>query len=72
MLDASDEGDFNILIMKFNRKGKFIAVEFDSYYDVPLFVEYHMLYTYKNVRWAIMDYDKFWALNKDFVQLACT
>jgi hypothetical protein len=72
LLDASDDGDFNILIMKFNRKGKFVAVEFDQYYDHPLFVEYHMLYTYKERRWAIMDYDKFWDLNKDFVSLACS
>jgi hypothetical protein len=70
-MDASDTGDFNILIMKFNRKGKYVAVEFDSYYDHPLFVEYHMLYQYKDIRWAIMDYDRFWTLNKDFVELAC-
>jgi hypothetical protein len=57
--------------MKFNRKGKFVAIEFDQYYEHPLFVEYHMLYQYKDVRWAIMDYDRFWSLNKDFVALAC-
>jgi hypothetical protein len=71
LLDASDDGDFNILIMKFNRKGKFVVVEFDQYYELPLYVEYHMLYTYKERRWAIMDYDKFWKLNKDFVSIAC-
>jgi len=71
LLDVADEGDFNILFMKFNRKGKFVALQFDQYYDVPLFVEYHMLYQYKDIRWAIMDYDRFWALNKDFVALAC-
>ena len=71
LLDVADSGDFNILFMKFNRKGKFVAVEFDNYYDLPLFVEYHMLYQYKDKRWAIMDYDRFWKLNKDFVALAC-
>ena len=58
--------------MKFNRKGKYVAVEFDQYYDVPLFVENHMLYTYKDIRWAIMEYEKFWQLNKDMVSLACS
>jgi len=72
LMDVADEGDFNILFMKFNRKGKFIALEFDQHYDVPLFVEYHMLYQYKDTRWAIMDYDRFWSLNKDFVALACS
>lgn len=57
--------------MKFNRKGKFVAVEFDSYYDMPLFVEYHMLYQYKDVRWAIMEYDRFWKLNSEFVRISC-
>ena len=72
LMDVADEGDFNILFMKFNRKGKFVALEFDQHYEVPLFVEYHMLYQYKDIRWAIMDYDRFWALNKDFVALACS
>jgi hypothetical protein len=71
LMDVADEGDFNILFMKFTRIGKFVALEFDQHYDVPLFVEYHMLYQYKDIRWAIMDYDRFWKLNKDFVALAC-
>jgi hypothetical protein len=71
LLEAADDQDFNILIMKFNRKGKFVAVQFDQYYEVPLFVEYHMLYQYRDYRWAIMDYDRFWTLNKDFVAIAC-
>jgi len=71
LLEVADDNDFNILIMKFNRKGKFVAVEFDSYYDMPLFVEYHMLYQYKDVRWAIMEYDRFWKLNSEFVRISC-
>ena len=71
LLDVADSGDFNILFMKFNRKGKFVVVNFDEPHEHPLFVEYHMLYTYRNIRWAIMDYDRFWNLNKDFVALAC-
>ena len=71
LIDVADEDDFNILIMKFNRKGKFIAIEFDRNSDVPLFVEYHMLYQYKDVRWAIMDYDRFWKLNSEWVRINC-
>ena len=72
MLDVADEGDFNILLMKFTRIGKFVALEFDTHHEHPLFVEYHMLYEYKAKRWVIMDYDRFWKLNKDFVAVACT
>lgn len=69
---VADSGDFNILIMKFNRKGKFVAVEFDADTDVPLFVERHFLYQHETLgRWAIMDYDRFWQLNKDYVALSC-
>ena len=58
--------------MKFTRIGKFVAVEFDVNHDHPLFVEYHMLYEYNGKRWAIMDYDRFWKLNKDYVSVACS
>ena len=69
---VADEGDFNIIFMKFNRKGKFIAVEFDKNTDLPLFVERHFLYdSAKWGRWAVMDYDKFWTLNRDMVRVAC-
>ena len=72
LMDVSDINDFNILIMKFNRKGKFVAVEFDKNTDEPLFVEKYFLYdSEKHGRWAIMDYDKFWELNKDFVAVNC-
>lgn len=68
LMSVADQNDYNILIMKFNRKGKFVAVEFDRHTDEPLFVERHFLYqSEKHGRWAIMDYDNFWALNKDTV-----
>lgn len=68
LMTVADASDFNILIMKFNRKGKFVAVEFDKNRDEPLFVERHFLYNSpKWGRWAIMDYDKFFELNKDYV-----
>lgn len=72
LMDVADPGDFNILIMKFNRKGKFVAVEFDVRRDEALFVEREFIYeTEKYGRWAIMDYDKFFELNKDNVKTWC-
>jgi hypothetical protein len=73
LMSAADTDDFNILIMKFNRKGKYVMVEFDHPRDLPIFVDRHMLYeSSKHGRWAIMEYDKFWELNKDMVKVACS
>ena len=71
LMDAADPDDFNILIMKFNRKGKFVAIQFDHPSDLPIFVERHFLYENKHGRWAIMEYDRYWQLNKDMVRVAC-
>jgi hypothetical protein len=72
LMDVADPGDFNILIMKFNRKGKFVAVEFDVRRDEALYVEREFIYTTEKYgRWTIMDYDKFWELNKDNVKTWC-
>ena len=68
LMAVADPHDFNVLFMKFTRKGKFVAVEFDKNRDEPLFVERHFLYdSSKWGRWAIMDYDRFFKLNKDYV-----
>ena len=71
LMSAADPDDFNILIMKFNRKGKFVAVQFDHPSDLPIFVERHFLYENKHGRWAFMEYDRYWQLNKDMVRIAC-
>jgi hypothetical protein len=71
LMTVADPNDFNILIMKFNRKGKFVAVEFDKNRDEPLFVERHFIYeSVKWGRWVIMDYTKFFELNKDYVAIS--
>lgn len=70
LMSVADPEDYNILIMKFNRKGKFVAVEFDKHSDMPLFVERYFLYdSVKYGRWALMDYDRFWELNRDYVAI---
>lgn len=66
---SADAGDVNLLIMKFNRKGKFVAFNFDEPRDYPLFVDRHFLYQSENLgTWAIMAFDTFWQLNKDSIK----
>jgi hypothetical protein len=64
--DAADPGDFNILIMKFNRKGKFIAVA-HPWADIEN-QNYSIYRSQKYGIWYIVDYDLFWQHNKDRVQ----
>ena len=66
---SADAGDVNLLIMKFNRKGKFVAFNFDEPRDYPLFVDRHFLYQSETLgTWAFMSFDKFWQLNKDGIR----
>jgi hypothetical protein len=70
-LDAADDGDFNIIFMKFNRKGKFVAVQAQPTTS-PLIYTRHFNYT-SGLRghWMIMDHDMFWELNSDPVKQLC-
>jgi len=68
--EAVDEGDFNLLIMKFNRKGRFVMFEKEASigkigYEVHLISSYHYAY-YKD--WIMMDFDTFWVANKSIVK----
>jgi hypothetical protein len=60
LLDAADDGDFNILIMKFNHKGKYIATNASLDLAATRYVDYHST---KYGSWRIVDYDDFWLLN---------
>ena len=69
LMDSADTGDVNLLIMKFNRKGKFVAFNFDEARDYPIFVERHFLYTHGTLgTWAFMAFEPFWQLNKDSIR----
>lgn len=78
LLDVADEGDFNILFMKFNRKGKFIAVEsrhqWDQTQNLPYF-HYYYVDTKSNpnaaTSWLIFDFDQFMMINADQVKKLC-
>jgi hypothetical protein len=68
--DAADEGDFNLIIMKFNRRGRFVMFEKEASirnagHDRHLVTSYQYAY-YKD--WIMMDFDQFWFANKDLVR----
>ena len=67
-LDVADPGDFNVLFMKFNRKGTFVAVPTRYALQLVKHIEYNSI---KNDCWAIMDHDTFWKLNSDTVKQLC-
>jgi len=68
LLDVADEGDFNILIMKFNNKGKYIVTQASNYPPLAnsLGIQYH--YTPDNSHWHFSSFDNFWLINKDPVK----
>lgn len=70
-MDVADEGDFSILFMKFNRKGKFIA--YQNHRDYPNFtLSKHFNYnSIKYGTWTIMDLESFFDLNSEMVRTIC-
>jgi len=68
LIQASDTGDFNILIMKFNRKGKYVAVQ--HHWAQHTGTNYTIYHSKKLGTWYIQDYDTFWQSNADNVKLA--
>lgn len=66
MMDVAEEGDVNILFMKFNRKGKFVVVQSDKTWVTDQFT----YYTSKaHGDWIIIDFDHFFKHNKDIFKL---
>ncbi len=61
---ASDIGDINLIILKFNNKGKFVMFE----------KKINLISNEKSVLyddWFFMDFDLFWGLNKDKLKILC-
>ena len=71
MMDVADPGDFNILLMKFNRKGEFVAVSADSNIVLDSTQSYSSYSSVKHGKWLIVGFDQFWALNKNLVKALC-
>jgi hypothetical protein len=71
-MDAADEGDFNILFMKFNRKGKYVAVQAQPNHTRLLFTRHFNYGSRNHGHWFIMDMDLFFELNSVAVQELCS
>lgn len=68
-LDVADKGDFNIIMMKFNRKGSYIA--FEQKHLKKFFIKRYVTYFSKYGDWVFTDYDTFWANNHEEVKTLC-
>jgi|VirMetMinimDraft_7_1064189.scaffolds.fasta_scaffold49680_2 hypothetical protein len=70
-MDVADQGDFNIMFMKFNRKGTYIAVQAQPNHTSLIFTRHFNYASLHHGHWFIMDHDLFWELNADHVKLLC-
>jgi hypothetical protein len=69
-MDVADTGDVNILFMKFNRKGTFVAVHHPDTKSLTL-VNHFVYQSPKHGPWAIMEYEQFWDNNTAAVRELC-
>lgn len=66
--DTCDETDVNLLTMKFNRKGSFIAFEAKWLPQIKLGDNF-LRYNHKKYGpWYIMEFNSFWELNNDAIK----
>ena len=70
LMTSADAQDFNLLAMKFNRKGAYVAYEATN---VPIidtgtnYIRYHDTKT-NHGPWIIQEFESFWQLNKDAIK----
>lgn len=67
-LDVADDGDFSIIMMKFNRKGTYVVVRPNEQLTFKNKFDYT---SSKHGSWIIMDHDEFWNLNSSQVKELC-
>ena len=70
LLEVANEGDFNVLIMKFNRKGSFIAIQ-----PTPSLTINSNHFTYNSPShgtWIIQDFESFWTNNRTHIEELAT
>lgn len=66
LMDVAEKDDMNILFMKFNRKGKFVAVQTKLTWVTDQF----LYYSSKDLGdWIIIEYDHFFKHNKDLLRV---
>jgi hypothetical protein len=70
LLDVEDEGDLNILFMKFNRKGQYVAVQDKLVWNAENYVFYS---SKKWGDWIITEFTNFFNSNTELVKsYSCT
>jgi hypothetical protein len=69
LLTAGEKGDINILLMKFNRKGRFVAVQTGYPWSKSNYFTY---ISEKYGKWFIMEWDSFWNTNAALVESIAT
>jgi hypothetical protein len=70
LLDVADPGDFNILFMKFNRKGEFVATQ-HPWVDITNIGNYSIYKSPKFGIWYIQGFTQFFEHNADKMRLVC-
>ncbi len=65
MMDVAGADDVNVLIMKFNRKGKFVAVQSSLTWVTDNFTYYS---SKSQGDWIIIEFEQFFKLNRDLLK----
>lgn len=70
-VDASDEGDLNIIFMKFNRIGIYVGIHLPigKVFDIKRFIDYN---DKTNNTWRLTGYNNFFPVNRDLFRKICT
>lgn len=71
-MDVADEGDFNIIFMKFNRKGTYVAIQAQPNQTELFFTRHFNYASKKHSHWFIMDHNLFFELNAEAVKELCS
>lgn len=69
LMDVADSTDLNILFMKFNRKGRYIAVQSKLTWVADNFTYYT---SQKHGDWMIFEFDSFFMHNTDLLKIYST
>jgi protein tyrosine phosphatase len=65
MMDVAEQDDVNVLFMKFNRKGKFVAVQSSLTWGADNFTYYS---SKSHGDWIIIEFEHFFKLNRDLLK----
>ena len=69
LLEVANDGDFNVLLMKFNRKGSYIACQQTP--SLTLNPNYSTYISPTYGPWIIQDFESFWNANSKEIEKIC-